>query len=74
MQINPVQQASEGDLTYWRNRVLSLEVLVCELLAKNQRMRFTLDGITQERLEANSLFYSLDSRSPWPVRCADSDV
>jgi hypothetical protein len=42
-------QTSETEITYWRNRVATLEVLVCELLAKNQRMRFVLELPTQDR-------------------------
>ena len=33
-------QSAEADVLYLRSRVTSLEILVCELLAKNQRMRF----------------------------------
>ena len=45
----PVEQDSPTELAYWHSRVTSLESLVCELLAKNQRMRFVLELPTQER-------------------------
>lgn len=34
------EQTYETEIAYWRSRVTSLEVLVCELLAKNQHLRF----------------------------------
>ena len=39
---------SESDVTYWSTRVRSLETLVCELLAKNERMRITQEATFQE--------------------------
>jgi hypothetical protein len=29
----------ESELAYWKCRVANLEILVCELLAKNERLR-----------------------------------
>jgi hypothetical protein len=40
---HPLDHISETEIAYWRSRVASLEVLVCELLAKNQHMRFALE-------------------------------
>ena len=50
MAAHSLQQSTETDTTYWLGRVASLEKLVCELLAKNQRMRFALEAPAQERL------------------------
>jgi hypothetical protein len=61
MQLDTAQPTSEVDVTYWRNRVSSLEILVCELLTKNQRMRFVLDGAMQPRLDTDTLLYRLDN-------------
>jgi hypothetical protein len=46
---SPFEQDSPTELAYWHSRVASLETLVCELLAKNQRMRFVLEFTAQER-------------------------
>jgi len=43
MMSHPLEQTSDIEMAYWRNRVATLEVLICELLAKNQRMRFVLE-------------------------------
>jgi hypothetical protein len=48
MMSHPPEQASETDLAYWLNRVATLEVLICELLAKNQRLRSVLELTTQD--------------------------
>jgi hypothetical protein len=54
MQSDSVEEMSEvGDL-YWRRRVLTLEVLVAELLVKNQNMRFDLQAIEQEKSKAEA--------------------
>jgi hypothetical protein len=45
----PLEQISETEIAYWRGRVASLEILICELLAKNQHMRFVLEPTTQNR-------------------------
>jgi hypothetical protein len=42
--LSQLEQDFETDLTYWRNRVSSLEILVGELLAKNQAMRLVLES------------------------------
>ena len=42
------EQTSETDMAYWLNRVATLEVLICELLAKNQRLRSVLELTTQD--------------------------
>lgn len=49
-----LDEIPESEVVYWRSRVTSLEALVCELLAKNQRMRFALEPATQ-KLPANSI-------------------
>jgi hypothetical protein len=48
MMSHPPEQASETDMAYWLNRVATLEVLICELLAKNQRLRSVLELTTQD--------------------------
>jgi hypothetical protein len=53
------EQDSPTELAYWHSRVASLEILVCELLAKNQRMRFVLELPTQERPAASILSQQL---------------
>jgi len=47
---DPHKDISEVDIDYWRHRVVSLEALVCELLTKNQAMRFLLEARTPEQL------------------------
>jgi len=44
-----LEQNSETEIEYWRGRVVSLELLVCELLAKNQHLRFAQEPATQNR-------------------------
>jgi hypothetical protein len=34
---------------YWLRRVVTLEILIAELLVKNQDMRFNLQAIEQQR-------------------------
>jgi hypothetical protein len=48
MMSHPLEQTSETEMAYWLNRVATLEVLICELLAKNQCMRFVLELKTQD--------------------------
>jgi hypothetical protein len=47
------EEISETDIAYWRRRVLSLELLVSELLTKNQVMRFMLEEEKRYPLPAN---------------------
>jgi hypothetical protein len=42
MPLHPSELDSETEITYWRDRVSSLEALVGELLAKNQALRSLL--------------------------------
>jgi hypothetical protein len=42
MPLQPHELDSETEITYWRDRVCSLEALVGELLAKNQALRSLL--------------------------------
>ena len=42
MPLQPHELDSETEITYWRDRVSSLEALVGELLAKNQALRSLL--------------------------------
>jgi phage shock protein A len=42
MPLQPHELDSETEITYWRDRVASLEALVGELLAKNQGLRALL--------------------------------
>lgn len=39
---------TEAELTYWKSRVASLELIVCELLANNQRLRSDLNGLNAQ--------------------------
>ena len=39
-----------AEIAYWRNRVSCLEIIVGELLAKNQHMRFVIEVQRHERL------------------------
>ena len=36
------ESVAESELAYWRSRVARLERVVCELLAKNERLRSEL--------------------------------
>ena len=45
---------TETDIAYWRDRVSSLELLVVELLAKNQALRSALRSVTHERPSAGA--------------------
>jgi hypothetical protein len=42
MPLHPSELDSETEITYWRDRVSSLQALVGELLAKNQALRSLL--------------------------------
>ena len=53
MQSNSMEEISELGDAYWRHRVGTLEVLVAELLEKNQNMRFSLQALEQEKPMAN---------------------
>ena len=44
MPLQPHELDSETEITYWRDRVSSLEALVGELLAKNQALRSLLNS------------------------------
>jgi hypothetical protein len=44
MPLHPSELDSETQITYWRDRVSSLEALVGELLAKNQALRSLLES------------------------------
>lgn len=46
MEADPVKTELEKERTYWQTRIASLEILLCELLVKNERLR-------QERLRFN---------------------
>lgn len=44
-----LQQGNDAaEIAYWRNRVSCLEMIVGELLAKNQQMRFVIEAQKQE--------------------------
>ena len=49
MQSNPIEEIPEEGDAYWSQRVVTLEVLVAELLAKNQTMRFSLQTLEQQK-------------------------
>ena len=48
MPLQPHELDSETEITYWRDRVSSLEALVGELLEKNQALRSLLDSLRKE--------------------------
>ena len=53
MPLHPTELDSETEITYWRDRVSSLEALVGELLEKNQALRSLLkSAIPKARLSA----------------------
>jgi hypothetical protein len=52
MQSHSVEKVSEVGDAYWRHRVVTLEILVAELLVKNQNMRFNLQAVEQQRSTA----------------------
>jgi hypothetical protein len=52
MQSRPIEKMSEVEDAYWRHRVVTLEILVAELLVKNQNMRFNLQAIEQQNSRA----------------------
>ena len=39
MAADPVEGEPEAERAYWRSRLASLEMLLCELLIKNERLR-----------------------------------
>jgi hypothetical protein len=39
MTAEPFESEPESELAYWKCRVANLEIVVCELLAKNERLR-----------------------------------
>ena len=50
MPLHPSELDSETEITYWRDRVSSLEALVGELLVKNQALRSLIDSaIAQDK-------------------------
>ena len=42
-----------NEIDYWQRRVISLETLICELLTKNQRMRYALESITSKQAQTD---------------------
>ena len=48
-----IEEVSEIGDAHWRHRVGILEILVAELLVKNQKMRFDLQAIEQQKLKAD---------------------
>jgi len=55
MHSNPIEEIFEVGDAYWRRRVGTLEVLVAELLEKNQNMRFSLQALEQQKPIANGV-------------------
>jgi hypothetical protein len=49
MQSNPIEEIPEVGDAYWRHRVGTLELLVAELLEKNQNMRFSLQALEHHK-------------------------
>ncbi len=54
MPLQPHELDSETEITYWRDRVSSLEALVGELLAKNQALRALLKSATTKGSSASA--------------------
>jgi hypothetical protein len=52
MQSHSIEKMSEAGDAYWRHRVATLEILVAELLVKNQDMRFNLQAVEQQKSTA----------------------
>jgi len=52
MQSHSIEKMCEADDAYWRHRVVTLEILVAELLVKNQNMRFNLQAVEQQKSAA----------------------
>jgi hypothetical protein len=44
----------ESELAYWKCRVANLEIIVCELLAKNERLRRELQMSVYPRFGADA--------------------
>ena len=55
MQSHSIQEMSERSDTYWLHRVARLELLVAELSAKNQHMRFNLQAIEQNKSTSETM-------------------
>ncbi|AXC16383.1 hypothetical protein ACPOL_7193 (plasmid) [Acidisarcina polymorpha] len=49
MQSDPIEEISEAGEAYWRHRAVILQILVAQLLEKNQNMRFNLEAIDRQR-------------------------
>ena len=52
MAADPVDSELEAERVYWQTRLANLEMLLCELLVKNERLRqerelFTLCNLTR---------------------------
>jgi hypothetical protein len=54
MPLHPHELDSETEITYWRERVSSLEALVGELLEKNQALRSLLSRLRKDSLPGRS--------------------
>jgi hypothetical protein len=39
MTVDPVDRELEAERDYWQTRLANLEILLCELLVKNERLR-----------------------------------
>jgi hypothetical protein len=63
MQSPSIEEMSEVGDGYWRRRVVTLEVLVAELLVKNQDMRFNLHAIEQLNRDGGSGIDPTENRS-----------
>jgi hypothetical protein len=54
MPLQPHELDSETEITYWRDRVSSLEALVGELLEKNQALRSLLKSAIPKGLSVSA--------------------
>lgn len=46
--LSSIEEMSKVGDASWRHRVLTLEIVIAELLVKNQDMRFNLQAIEQQ--------------------------
>ena len=55
MAAEPVHSELEAERAYWQGRLASLEMLLCELLLKNERLRQERQAPTSLQSEQNAV-------------------